>query len=141
MIKKIKLDYSPEYDFIVIAILSFEKDYKLVWDINNSLAFDFLRTDDYKAYNKKRQTEQEFSTFIFHDEKEYVDYQIITNKSDQGYLLEELKNIDFLMLIKGDFEDGYDKIFQSKLQNLQSVQSAFILDVTKIKAKERLMND
>lgn len=141
MVKKIKLDYNPEYDFIVIAIVSFEKDYKLVWDINKSFAFDFARTNDYKAYNKKRQVEQEFSTFVFHNEKEYLDYQIITNKSDQGFLLEELKNIDFLILIKGDFNDNHDKIFQAKLQGLESVQSAFIIDVSKLKAKERLMSD
>lgn len=139
MVKKIKLDYSPEYDFLVIAIVSFEKDYKLVWDINNSLAFDFARTDDYLAYHKKRKLDQEFSSFIFSDEKEYIDYRIITNKSDQGYLLEELKNIDYIVLIKGDFEESYDRKFLSKLQNLKSVQSAFLLDLNKLKAKERLI--
>jgi len=139
MVKKIKLDYSPEYDFIVIAIVSFEKDYKIVWDINNSLGYDFARSDDYLAYHKKRKMDQEFSTFIFHDEKDYIDFRIITNKSDQGYLLEEIKNIDYIILIKGDFEESYDKKVLAQLQNLKSVQSAFLLDLSKLKGKERLI--
>ncbi|MCK4922691.1 MAG: IPExxxVDY family protein [Bacteroidales bacterium] len=141
MIKKIKLDYKPDFDFLLIAIVSFEKDYKLVWDINNSLNFDFVREDDYKVFNTKSKSEQTFPSFVFKNHDQYINYRLLTNKSDQGFLLDELKNIDYLLLIRGDFLEEYDKIFQKKLQKLQSVQSAFIIEVKKLKAKDRLLEE
>ncbi|MCF8379775.1 MAG: IPExxxVDY family protein [Bacteroidales bacterium] len=139
MIKKLKLDYIPDFNFLLLAILSYEKDYKLVWDINNSLSFDFIREDDYKIFNKKNKLEIGFPSFIYRNASQYIDHRLLVNKSDQGILLEEIRNIDFLMVIKGDYYEGYDKILQMKLQNLETVQSCFIIDVNKLKDKERLL--
>jgi len=141
MIKKIKLDYIPDFNFLLLAIVSYEKDYKLVWDINSSLNFDFEKESDYKVFNRKRKVETEFPSFVYSNTSQYIDYRLLVNKTSQGILLEELKNIDFLLVIKGDFFEGYDKIMQTKLQNLESVQSAFIIDVMKIKDKDCLLGD
>ena len=141
MIKKIKLDYIPDFNFLLLAIVSYEKDYKLVWDINNSLNFDFEKESDYRVFNRKSKVETEFPSFVYRNTSQYIDYRLLVNKTNEGILLEELKNIDFLMVIKGDYFEGYDKIIQMKLQKLDTVQSTFIIDIKTIKDKEHLLVD
>lgn len=140
MTKKLKLDYTPDFDFIIIAIVSVEKDYKLIWDINTNLDFDFVRVNDYTVYNKKSKSDQAFSCFVSEQHCEYLDLKIISNKSLTGYLLDEIKNIDFLLMINGEYENDLAKKTQTLLNKLASVQSAFILDINRIKGKDRLLS-
>ena len=141
MTKKVKLKYIPDYNFILIGIVSFEKDYKLVWEINRDMHLDFERKDDYSVFNKKSKVEQSFPSFIYRDHDQYLDYKLLTNKTSQGILLEEVKNIDYLMIIKGeDFKD-LDKTLMENLKSLESVHSAFIINVNMLKDKERLLEE
>ena len=139
--RKIILDYTPEYDYLLYALISFEKDYKLIWDINNSLGMDFIRTEDFSSFNRKINSEQLFSCFEYRDENSYLKYRVISNKSENGPLLDELKRIDYLVMITGDFQEDFSSDFLTILKKIKSIQNVFSIDPQNLKSRDRLVLD
>ena len=140
MTKKLILDFTPDYDFLLFAMVSFEKDYKFIWDLNENLLMDFVRTDDYSVYNKKLGEDCYYSSFIYTGHDNYINFRIISNKSDRGLMLEELKGIDFLMLVSGDYQENFENEILRKLKKLKSIQNVFALNPAKLQTREKLIN-
>ncbi len=84
--------------------------------------------------------DQEFSTFHYIDEISYIDYRIIANKSESLVLLDELKAIDYFLIINGEFHDGFKEDLQSKLRSVPYIQAVFLIDPNTLKSKERLLS-
>lgn len=141
MVKKIVLDYTPEYDYLLLAIVSFEKDYRLIWDINQSLDFDFIRIDDFSSYNKKLGKDQFFSSFLYIDENTYLCYKLISNNSDSGSLMDELKGIDYLFMVSGEYPDNFGNSLKLRLNQVSSIQNVFMLEPSQLKARDRLIGE
>ncbi len=134
-----KLKYLPEYDFVVIGITSDERDYKLIWEINNALGWNLERQDNYRWYNKSTETEFEFSLFTFTDPDSYIHYKLISNKHDGFTLLEELKNIDYLLLIYDEPGMKQFAALSDKIRKINVVRAIFHIDISRYKSKERLL--
>jgi hypothetical protein len=134
--KKYKLDYNPEFDFLLLGIVSFERDYRLSWEINEILHLDLERVDDHIVKHKKTGSDLHFSCFIFNDENSYLNFKLLSNRSDKGALIEDVKNLDYLMVISGEYSDSFALDLKTELIKLETVQSCFILDPEKIKNSE-----
>lgn len=136
MTKKFKLDYNPEYDFLLLGIVSWERDYRLSWEINEILHLDLERVDDHIVKHKRSGSELHFSCFIYYDDNTYLNYRLLSNRSDKGSLIEDLKNIDYLMVISGEYSDHMAPDLREKLLRLETVQSCFVIDPEKIRNSE-----
>lgn len=139
MARKFKLEYSPDYEFLLLGIVSFEKDYRISWEINEKLHMDFVRVDDHRIHHERSGQEQLFSCFIFEDDNTCLDYKLLSNRSDLGSLIEELKNIDYLLVVTGEYFQSLADQLKKNLLGLESVQSCFILQPENIKASERVL--
>ncbi len=139
MKKKVRLEYSEDYDFYILGIVSFDKDYRFIWNINEALETNFARIDNHRTIHKKTQSEQTFSCFFFEDPDSYIQYRILSNKGESGYLLDTLKNIDFLLLIKGDLSPEEVARFKTKLQRVENVHAVFNIDGNSLKNPQRLL--
>jgi len=137
--KKIKLELTPDFDFILIGIVSFDQDYKLCWELNRELEMDFEKTEDHVLLHKKSGLSQDFSCFSFDDSKSYLSYKILKNRSENGYLLDALKNLDYLLVITGDIDNFPIDRFRSELVKLQSIQSCFKISPGEVKNVERVL--
>ena len=100
-VKKHKLEVAIDEDFCLLGIVTDEPDYKLCWRINQALDLGFEKLDDLMLFHRKYQEEQVFSNYAYQDEDALVTYRIIKNRSEEGYYLDELKNLDFLVQIQG----------------------------------------
>jgi len=136
--KKIRLTYDENFDFYILGISSFDKDYRLIWNINNSLGFQLVRTDNHVAFDKKAKTELDFPSYIYKDEDRYVRYRFIANKSDDMFLLDELRNIDYILLIQGEVDQSFVSSLRKDLSGVENVQAVFLIDPGKLKNKQRL---
>lgn len=136
--KKIRLDYNEAPDFFILGISSFEKDYRLIWSLNNAMGFQFARTDDHQAFNKKVNAEIGFPSYIFRDDDRYIQYRFIANKSEDGILLDELKNIDFILLIQGEVDQNFIDAFRKNLTGIENVQAVFRITPGQLKNVQRL---
>lgn len=139
--KKNFLDFEPETDFYLLGLVSYEPDYKLVWDINRCLYFDFRRTEDHQVKHRKSNEFQLFSCFLFRMEDKYIDLRILSNKGEQGVLIEELKNLDYLLLISGEQPELVYSSLKTDLKNVESVVSVFEIHPSTLKEAGRLVFD
>ncbi len=139
MSKKLTLDFIPDFEFLLLGIVSYEKDYRLAWEINQKLLMDFARTGDHSVKHRQSGTEQLFSCYYYDDDNTYLNYRLLSNRSENGILLDAVKNIDYLLVISGEYFTGYEKQIRSKLIKLEGVNSCFILEPGKIKGCERVL--
>ncbi|MCK5134725.1 MAG: IPExxxVDY family protein [Bacteroidales bacterium] len=138
-VKKHKLDVSIEEDFCLLGMVADEPDYKLCWMINNALELAFEKLDDLQLFHRKLQVDQVFSIFGYQDEDALLTYRIINNKSDRGYFLDELKNLDFLVHIQGEISSEKINSFLHHAGALPQVRLCVPVDLKKIRNKERLL--
>lgn len=138
-VKKHKLDLAIEEDFCLLGVVTDEPDYKLCWRINQTLGMNFEKQEELHLYHRKRNVEQEFSYYHYHDNDSLITYRIIKNNSDKGYFMEELKNIDYLIHIQGEINTNRISGFMLSVGSLESVRMCVPSDLSRIKNKERLL--
>ena len=139
MKKKLTLNYQPELEFTLLGISSHENDYHLSWVLNQKLGLQFIKTKYLVVLQPESELSQEFSVFNYEDEDALLVYNLISNKCEQGYLVPELKNIDFFLQISGEINQGFLNQIIEKLRNSGVVNASFVLDPKKIKAAEKLI--
>jgi hypothetical protein len=128
MAKKVyKLKGLQPENFRVICIASHQNHYRLSWALNRVLNIHFRQSDDLVIKHNKANVDQRFSKYTFRTDATPITYHLISNKSEQGFLLKELVNIDYLLKIVGELEDEDFKDIIDKIKNLDIVITAFEL--------------
>ena len=141
MPKKIhKLSENESYDFGLIGISSPEYDFRLCWIINNTLGFNLHRQDDLEIWHKGLDDTQVFQQFRYYDEDTLLSYRLICNKCENGYLLEEMTNVDYLIQVSGDLDQNFINKLIKKLNALEDIALAFPLDPSLLKSRKKLLD-
>lgn len=138
-IKKHKLDLAIEEDFCLLGVVTDEPDYKLCWMINRFLDMNFEKQEELQLFHRKLDEEQVFSHFSYHDSDTLITFRIIRNRSENGYFLDELKNIDYLIHIQGEINTMRINDFMQSVGALEPVRMCVPSDLSRIKNKERLL--
>jgi hypothetical protein len=131
------LDVEYDFDFGLLAISCHAKNYKFCWEVNQHLHFNFLRKADYTL--KENNTEVSFPIYEYEDEENGTTYQLIENYGGDGYLLKDYKKTDFLLLIKGNYNQQIIDTIKNKLSELKNVLMVIELNPNEIKSKENLI--
>ncbi|MBE9467930.1 MAG: IPExxxVDY family protein [Bacteroidetes bacterium] len=137
--KKIKLTYKPDYDFVLIGISSHENDYKLAWSINNSFNLNLSKKEDITVFKKKYSETQNFSVFSYNDDTKLISYNLISNRCENGFLIQEYNKFDFFIQIYGEQTDSDLAKVLNNLKKNDDIIIAGKLDLNKIKSAENLM--
>jgi len=135
--KKHKLTFQLDFNFFLLGISSSENDYRLSWEINKILEISLRKGTDH--ITKRKEIEQVFLVYTFNDEEGYLQYFLIANKSENGYLIEELRNIDYFLQIHGDLIDKQQEQIISSVRNIKGVTGIFKLNINTLKSKNRLI--
>ena len=128
-----------EEDFCLLGVVADEPDYKLCWMINQALDHAFEKLDDLILFHRKLNEEQHFSLFAYEDEDALVTYRIIRNRTENGYYMDELKNLDYLVHIQGEIITEKISAFMQAVGTLSSVRMCVPVELKMIRNKERLM--
>ncbi|HAN18815.1 MAG TPA: IPExxxVDY family protein [Bacteroidales bacterium] len=123
-----KLIFEPETGFKLIGISSHENDYRLSWALNKYLGYNFSKSENLLIQKPKHNIEQSFSVYIYNDEETFLQYQLIANNSENGFLIPELKNIDFFLKISGEYSDSIINKIVTKLKKIEIINTAFNLE-------------
>ncbi|HHJ10719.1 MAG TPA: IPExxxVDY family protein [Bacteroidetes bacterium] len=137
--KKHRLLLEPDRDYHLTAIASHEKGYHLSWILNRKLGTYFTRSTDFHISRKN--TDLFFPVFIWKDEKKMLTWHLISNRSENGFLLNELKNIDFLLHITPNPGEEFIRNLQNHLKNIPVVYTCFPLNPEKYQAADSLQFD
>lgn len=138
--KKSRLLVDYEYDFTLMAILSPMREYKLAWHINQHLHIRLVKEKDVEL-NFTNQPNLCISNYIF--ATEHSVFRLLKNRSvgeeEQGFLLPELKQFDYLIMLQGE-GDFFDKdALPAMLQKIPTVEFVKPIDVNNLKSKENLI--
>ena len=140
MTKKIhKLKFNPEYDFFLIGISSHENDYRISWAFNHYLGLKLVRMDDYNIIDNNYPEPLKFSIFSFYDDEILLSYKLITNRCFDGFLIGEMKNIDFFLKLHGEINKIFLDNLTKKINDLSIVNTAFQVDPEKLKSRQKLL--
>jgi len=134
-----KLKFNPEYDFFLIGISSHENDYRISWALNNYLGLKLVRMDDHKIIDNNHPEPLRFSIFSFDDDESLLSYKLIANRCQNGFLIGEIKNIDFLFIISGETNQIFLDNITQKINNLTIVNTAFQIDPEKLRSRQKLL--
>jgi hypothetical protein len=104
---KLKLDIDAlNDDFFentkLFGISTSVKNYKLCWQLNNLLGFNFRLNNEIEICLIKKKRKYYFSIYESKEKASILTHYLYHNQNDGEYLLPEFKHIDFLWLMKGD---------------------------------------
>jgi hypothetical protein len=130
------LECDEEFDFIVLAINSHIKAYKLCWNINSSMQLNFEKKND---HNIKGDLWFSRYTYISDDG---IEYDLLANRSKKGYLVPNQKSINYFLVVKNDYWNQDKLEFMIKLRDIPDILLAFEMDTANLKHIDRfIFND
>ena len=134
---KLVLTFEEDYDFSLIGISCHSKDYRLCWELNKALSIDMIRTADLEISKKDKISA--FSFYEFIDEANYLEFYLISNRGNSGYIVPEQKTMDFFLMVKGNISDNHTKECIAKINSLSLVLTSFNVDPNQLKSKQNLL--
>src|ERR1700748_1530231 len=99
------LKFEIDLDFVLIAITTSLKDYRICHLINKYLNLKFLRSTDLEVDILQGSGPVFFSLFQYHWEASETDFFFIGNKGSDGYLIPEMRKADFFLMIRNYIDD------------------------------------
>lgn len=138
---KYTLDVNEGLDFGLIGVVTPIKYYKLAHLINNELGVSFERVDDLEIDFIKARTNVHFPCYINRLPDDYLELKLLANKVNSQHLLPELKEIDYLFVVKGKPEFYNLADYVKSINQIELVVTAFKIDVEKISAIHRLITE
>jgi hypothetical protein len=138
-VKKHKLEMAIDEDFGLLGVVADQPDYRLCLLINRAHGFDLRKKDDLVLYHRKLDLDQEFSLFEYADEESLLTYRVVKNRTDEGFFIDELKNLDYLIHIQGEITEESISSFFRLTAAIPDVRMCVPVDLNKIRYKERLL--
>ncbi len=133
-----KLSSESEQSYSLLGISSHENDYRISWALNQHLGFHFCKIENHSFFNPKFGEKLEFSQYVFMDDENSHTYRLISNRCDNGFLLEEYKNIDFFLLVDS-IEKSQVQQLVIQVKTIPFVSAVFPIDFGLLKNRKRLL--
>ena len=133
------LKFEIDLDFVLIAVTTSLKDYRICYYINKCLNFNFTRKDDLSLDTHVNGSPLLFSLYHYVWESTETDFYFIGNKGSDGYLVPEMREADFFIMIKNYIDDDDLENMISALNKIPEIVAAVKIDPKKIKSRENLL--
>lgn len=130
--KKQVLSLENEIDFVLFGLSSHSKDYRLSFFLNKSLDMIFEKNEDLELKNKNN--ESYFYSVYSALNDDGFEFVLISNKCDGSYLLPELKQWDYFLLIKSLMREQDKIVVWEKLKTTNLINLCAEIDLSKVKS-------
>jgi hypothetical protein len=134
---KLVLEIEEDYDFYLIGIVAHVKDYRLSWELNRNLNLGLFKDQDLEI--KMKENSKSFSFHLYVDEDNSIEYYLIGNRSESGYLIPEESKCDYLFILKGNITDETVEDIIKQLNSFKLILACYSLDVENLKSKKNLI--
>jgi hypothetical protein len=133
------LKFEIDLDFVLIAVTTSLKDYRICYLINKYLNFNFSKKADLEVDILQGSATVFFSLYQYHWEASETDFYFIANKGSDGYLIPEMRKADYFLMIKNYIDDDdLDKLITA-LNRIPEIVAAVKINPKKIKSRENLL--
>ena len=124
-----------EQSSVWLGISSHENDYRLSWALNQYLGFHLVKSENHIVFNLRINEQQEFSVYSYQSEQS-ITYRLISNRCDNGFFIEEYKNIDFILDIHPGQPAEFTSDLLGQIKTIPFVSMAFRIDILKSKKRK-----
>jgi len=135
---ELQIDYHCDFD--LVGLVSAAREYKLAWHINHHLYLNLAKTEDLVI---KFVSEPDIMVSNFSCITSHCTFRLLKNRScdskSGGYLLPELKNMDYFLIIKNESDTFDSSNCIRKLSDISIITSYQRIDVDKLANKENLL--
>ncbi|MBC7745172.1 MAG: IPExxxVDY family protein [Flavobacterium sp.] len=133
------LKYELDLNFVLLAITAALKDYRICFKINRQLRLNLARINDIELMFNADEKPFYFSRYYCKQNHTETEFNLIANKGSEGFLVPEMKTVDFFILIQNYIDKDELKQIIIGLNGIQDVQVAVEVDPKKLKSKENLI--
>jgi hypothetical protein len=133
------LKFEIDLNFVLIAVTTSLKDYRVCYLINKYLTLNFSKSADLEVDILHGSGPVFFSLYQCYWEASETDFYFIANKGSDGYLIPEMRKADYFLMIKNYIdENDLDKLITT-LNRIPEIVAAVKIDPKKIKSRENLL--
>jgi len=132
------LDFTPDFDFTVAAIVTSMRDFKLCFQLNTLLGLSMVRQPDLELKLDKKGSSGLFTRFFFLSEDE-EEFYLVANRGTNGHFVPEVKHADFFLVIKNRGRYTIEAEVLRHLQSIRNVSSAMVLKTDELTSIENFL--
>ncbi len=137
--KKHVLDFDSDQAFELIGICSHLSDYRIAWDLNNSLKWNLSRSQDsFVVQNKKGVILSEHTYYFWNDVENLIEYYLIKNKGLTKYLIPEKAQIDHFLIIANLQLESIENVHE-KIKNVNAIMASYVFDPESLPSAENIV--
>lgn len=136
---KNKINNDFDYDFLMWGLSSSYPDYKLCWKLNQIFKWKLTRIKDIELFQNVDSEPLLFSHFEYPIPEDHYTIELIKQKNSGIPFLSELKNFDFLLIVRGERDFFNADEMTIYLNKIPGIQNAIAINIEKIKAKQHLI--
>src|SRR3954465_5381141 len=133
------LKFEIDLDFVLIAVTTSLKDYRICYLINKYLNFNFIKNNDLAIDIYPGMAPVYFSIYNYIWEDSETDFYFISNKGSDGYLIPEMKKADYFLMVKNYIDDNELDTLVAGLNKIPEIVAAVKIDPKKVKSRENLL--
>lgn len=139
---KNKLQVTYDFDFLLLALNASVKPYKLAWSLNKDLGLNLVKSENIEiGFNEQKS----LSIQNFIDSDEFQTVRLLRNRAEDingafnAFLLPELKNFDYFLLLENETNTFNENAFISEIKQIPFVQFITRIDTQSLKSKDNLI--
>ena len=136
-----KLKIAPDFNFLLIDLATPLQDYRLAWWVNRTLHKDLARVDDLIITDPDSRKQTSFSRFDYREDLTRTVFHLLQNRQGSVCVLPEVREVDFLLLIKGDYYRSRLNAMARKLRSIEQMQAVAIIDPEQLRNRNNLIID
>jgi hypothetical protein len=133
-VTRLILNIEQNNDYILLGIVSSEPDYKLSLSLNKKFRISLKNILPLKLPGDNK-SELSFSRFSNNEDPSDLKFNLISNRSGKNFLLNKLKNIDYLLQIQTSENDVNFNFINLNLREIDTITAIFNIDINTIKDK------
>ncbi len=137
--RKTRLVVDHELGASIIGLVTTLKDYKLAWNLNQVFKINLVMQPPLEITFLKG-ADLTITNYLF--QTEFQQFRLLKNRgneADTGYLIPELANFDFFLMISGEEEIMPDEPVVARLHSVKGIEYFQLLDVHKLKSKDNFI--
>lgn len=127
-------------DTCILGIISSQKQFRLCWHINQFLDFNFRLNSELEALIQKKRKYCFFQIYECSEPIRSTLHYLYSNHYKGEFLIPELKNIDYVWLLKGSYYGENElNLLMNDIRRLDMVQMVTRLQISDIKGRDNLV--
>jgi hypothetical protein len=135
--RKLKID--PDFDFLLAGLATPLQDYRLAWWVNKVLHKELSRVDDLVVTDPESRQQTSFARFDYPEELTRTVFHLLQNRQGSAYLMPELKEMDYLLMIKGSYYRTKQASILKKLRGIEQMQAAVFIIPATLRSRNHLV--